>query len=44
MNKNNYRVILEEIIKMDNIQRDKLPTNIDMMTPYRQVNTIFKYV
>ncbi|KAK2168338.1 hypothetical protein LSH36_18g11053 [Paralvinella palmiformis] len=40
MNKNNYRVILEEIIKMDNIQRDKLPTNIDMMSPYRQVEIL----
>ncbi|KAK2146535.1 hypothetical protein LSH36_601g00011 [Paralvinella palmiformis] len=40
MNKNNYRVILEEIIKMDNIQRDKLPTNIDMMSPQRQVETV----
>ena len=38
MNINNYRIVLEEIIKADNIDRHQLPTDIDQLVPTEQVN------
>lgn len=37
MNRNNYRVVLEEILKVGDIQRDSLPSDIDLMSPEQQV-------
>jgi len=37
MNRNNYRVVLEEILKVENIDREKLPTDIDQLSPQEQV-------
>ena len=37
MNRNNYRVVLEEILKVENINREKLPPDIDQLSPEEQV-------
>ena len=37
MNSNNYRVVLEEILKVGNVQRSQLPSNIDSLPPAEQV-------
>lgn len=38
MNTNNVRIILEEILKVGNVQRSKLPRDIDDMSAADQVN------
>jgi len=40
MNRNNYRIVLEEIIKVGNIQRKQLPRNVNNMTPAEQVAVV----
>ncbi len=37
MNTNNVRIVLEEVLKVGNVARKKLPQNIDDMTPRQQV-------
>ena len=38
MNRNNYRVVLEEILKVGDISREELPPDIDLMSPEQQVS------
>ena len=38
MNRNNHRIVLEEILKVNDIKRKDLPENIDNMTPADQVS------
>ncbi|CAD5115457.1 DgyrCDS4429 [Dimorphilus gyrociliatus] len=40
MNRNNYRVVLEEILKVDTIDRKSLPPEIDSLQPEEQVKLI----
>ncbi len=37
MNRNNYRIVLEEILKGDNIPRQSVPLDIDNMMPVEKV-------
>ena len=37
MNTNNVRIVLEEVLKVGNVQRNKLPRDIDDMSPTEQV-------
>ena len=37
MNRNNYRVIMEELFRADQIQRTQLPSYVDSMGPQDQV-------
>ena len=37
MNTNNARVVLEEVLKVGNVARSKLPKDIDKMSPAYQV-------
>lgn len=41
MNRNNYRIILEEILKFGNIKRSTMPKNIDDLPPAEQVSILF---
>ena len=43
MNRNNYRVILEELFKADSLQRSLLPPYADSMGPPDQVSVIHYY-
>ena len=36
-NRNNYRIVLEEIIAVGNLRREDLPKDIDKLTPAEQV-------
>ncbi|XP_077862532.1 uncharacterized protein LOC144344480 [Saccoglossus kowalevskii] len=40
MNNNNYKIVLHEIIKADNINKVKLPTHFNSMSPEQQVKTV----
>lgn len=42
MNRNNYRVVLEEILKIDTIDRKTLPTEIDSLSPPDQVKLLMQ--
>ena len=37
MNRNNVRIVIEEIIKVGNLPRSSLPPNIDTLSPSEQV-------
>ena len=37
MNRNNYRIVLEEILKVNNLKRSEIPEEIDQMSPAEQV-------
>ena len=36
-NRNNYRIVLEEIVTVGNVRREDLPKDIDKLTPAEQV-------
>ena len=38
MNRNNHRIVLEEILKVNDVKRKDLPKNIDSMAPAEQVS------
>ncbi|ELT98450.1 hypothetical protein CAPTEDRAFT_225272 [Capitella teleta] len=40
MNRNNYRIVLEEIMKTEVISRSSLPKNIDQMTVENQIKAV----
>jgi len=44
-NVNNYRVVLEEILKLKgNVQRRDIPLNTNLLTPDEQVNIIITFI
>ena len=38
MNRNNHRIVLEEILKVNDVKRKDLPQNVDNMAPDEQVS------
>ena len=38
MNRNNYRIVLEEILAVGNVDRKLLPPDVDKLSPPQQVS------
>ncbi|XP_033107148.1 HSPB1-associated protein 1-like, partial [Anneissia japonica] len=42
MNSGNYEIVIEEILKANEVLKDKLPQTFDDMTPVQKVNTLMR--